>query len=160
MKTHEDRIARAAETAVRKAGEILRSHADRQLKVAASTQHDFKLEVDVLSERAILDVISSAFPDHAILAEESGTTEGAGDYLWIIDPLDGTVNFYYGLPYYCVSIACFARPGGQPPPAARGVESLDISLIDPDKSFEFEVPAYNEYQELESQVEVPLPGVL
>ena len=131
MKSHEDRIAEVAETAARKAGEILRSHCDRKLKVNASTQHDFKLEVDVLSERAILDVISSAFPEHAILAEESGTAEGSGNYQWIIDPLDGTVNYYYGLPYYCISIACFARPDGQPPPAARGVESLDIDFIPP-----------------------------
>jgi fructose-1,6-bisphosphatase/inositol monophosphatase family enzyme len=129
MKSNEDRIAEVAETAARKAGEILRSHADRQLKVAASTRHDFKLEVDVLSERAILEVISSAFPEHAILAEESGTAEGAGDYLWIIDPLDGTVNFYYGLPYYCVSIACFARPGGQPSHTARGIESLGRPVV-------------------------------
>ena len=125
MKPEEDRIAEVAEEAARKAGELLESHRGGPLKVDESAEHDYKLEVDVLSERTILEVIKGAFPGHAILAEESGTAGGGGDeagggtdsgaggnpgggYQWIIDPLDGTVNFYFGIPYYCVSIACFA----------------------------------------------------
>jgi fructose-1,6-bisphosphatase/inositol monophosphatase family enzyme len=123
MTSQEDLIAEVAEKAALEAGEILRSHSNRQLKVDESFGHDFKLEVDMFSEKAILGVISGAFPEHAILAEESGTAGRGGDYQWIVDPLDGTVNYYYGLPYYCVSIACFALPESEPP-AARTVESL------------------------------------
>lgn len=128
MKSHEDRIAEVAEIAARKAGEVLRSHRDRQHQVNESTEHDIKLEVDVLSERAILDVISNSFPEHAILAEEGEAAAGSADYLWIVDPLDGTVNFYYGLPYYCVSIACFAQ-SDKLPHEARTVESLGRPVV-------------------------------
>jgi fructose-1,6-bisphosphatase/inositol monophosphatase family enzyme len=60
--------------------------------------------------------IREQFPEHAILSEESGAREGTGGYTWVIDPLDGTVNFWYGLPFFCVSIACYrtsGRPSGQ-----------------------------------------------
>ena len=60
-------------------------------------------EVDRASEDAIIDVIKAAYPDHAILAEESGAS-GDSEYVWIIDPLDGTTNFLHGFPQYCVSI--------------------------------------------------------
>lgn len=61
-------------------------------------------EADHASEKAILAVIKSAFPDHQILAEESGETAKDSDYKWIIDPIDGTVNFAHGIPLNCVSI--------------------------------------------------------
>jgi len=62
-------------------------------------------EADHASEKAILSVIKKAFPDHQILAEESGALEQSSDYKWIIDPIDGTVNFAQGIPLNCVSIA-------------------------------------------------------
>jgi myo-inositol-1(or 4)-monophosphatase len=62
--------------------------------------------VDRAAEEAVIDVVRKAYPDHAILAEESGEMKGtAADYCWIIDPLDGTTNFIHGFPQYCVSIA-------------------------------------------------------
>ena len=61
-------------------------------------------EADHASEKAIMDVICSAFPDHQVLGEESGKLEKQSDYTWIIDPIDGTVNFAHGIPLNCVSI--------------------------------------------------------
>ena len=66
--------------------------------------NDFVSEVDRGSERAIIAVLQRKFPDHAVLAEESGAS-GAAEHTWIIDPLDGTTNFLHGLPHHCVSIA-------------------------------------------------------
>jgi fructose-1,6-bisphosphatase/inositol monophosphatase family enzyme len=74
--------------------------------------HDVKLETDQLCEKAIIAAIREPFPDHAILTEESGELPGSGDCTWIVDPLDGTVNFWHGLPFFCVSIACY-RNGGR-----------------------------------------------
>jgi fructose-1,6-bisphosphatase/inositol monophosphatase family enzyme len=64
--------------------------------------------------------IRAHFPDHSILSEESGALTGKGAYTWIIDPLDGTVNFWHGLPFFCVSIACY-RNGGCSPDAHAGL---------------------------------------
>ena len=81
------------------------------LKVSAKGSNDFVTEVDQAAEAAIIDVLLEAYPGHAILAEESGRQRGAqdSDYLWIIDPLDGTTNFIHGLPVYAVSIALAFR---------------------------------------------------
>jgi myo-inositol-1(or 4)-monophosphatase len=95
--------------AARAAGAII-NQASRDLdliKVNTKGPNDFVTEVDQLAERAVIDTLLAAYPGHAILAEESGRAQGAKDseYLWIIDPLDGTTNFIHGLPMYCVSIA-------------------------------------------------------
>ena len=62
-------------------------------------------DVDRRAEEIILDGIRRAYPDHAVLAEESGKNETQSDYCWIVDPLDGTTNFVHDYPFYCVSIA-------------------------------------------------------
>jgi myo-inositol-1(or 4)-monophosphatase len=95
--------------AARTAGGII-NQASRDLdliKVNSKGPNDFVTEVDQAAERAIIETLLSAYPGHGILAEESGNTRGAKDseYVWIIDPLDGTTNFIHGLPIYCVSIA-------------------------------------------------------
>ena len=66
---------------------------------------DLLTEADTESEKTIITTIRKAFPDHAILAEESGATEGTAQYRWLIDPLDGTTNFAHQLPIFAVSIA-------------------------------------------------------
>ncbi len=79
-----------------------------QLRVTAKNHNDFVTEVDQAAEQAIIDVLQQAYPDHAILAEESGPSanlSAENEYLWIIDPLDGTTNFIHGFPQYAVSIA-------------------------------------------------------
>jgi myo-inositol-1(or 4)-monophosphatase len=81
------------------------------LKVATKGTNDFVTEVDRAAEEAIIATLLEAYPGHGILAEESGRERGArhSDYLWIIDPLDGTTNFIHGLPVYAVSIALSFR---------------------------------------------------
>ncbi len=92
--------------AARKAGSIItRASFDLdKLTVRSKRQKDYVSEVDHAAEDAIISVLREAYPDHAILAEESGQTEAKSEYLWVIDPLDGTTNFLHGFPQYCVSI--------------------------------------------------------
>lgn len=78
------------------------------LEVTTKGRNDFVSDVDRLAEREIISVIAKAYPDHAIMAEESGNS-GESDTVWIIDPLDGTTNFLHGFPHYCVSIAVMVR---------------------------------------------------
>jgi myo-inositol-1(or 4)-monophosphatase len=99
--------------AARAAGAIInRAALDiERLQVESKGTNDFVTEVDKAAEVAIIEVILQAYPGHAILAEESGREHGAkhSDYLWIIDPLDGTTNFIHGFPVYAVSIALSFR---------------------------------------------------
>ncbi|EGK73379.1 Inositol-1-monophosphatase [Methyloversatilis universalis FAM5] len=93
--------------AARRAGQIItRASEDVDLlKVSSKRQNDFVTEVDRAAEDAIIGILREAYPDHAILAEESGESGATSDYRWIIDPLDGTTNFIHGTPQYAVSIA-------------------------------------------------------
>jgi len=93
--------------AARKAGSIInRASLDLDLiKVSSKGRSDFVTEVDRAAEAAIIDTLKRAYPEHEILAEESGASKaGGGEYTWIIDPLDGTTNFIHGFPQYAVSI--------------------------------------------------------
>ncbi len=99
-------MLKTAKAAALAAGEIHMQNYGKTLNIDAKLKYDIKLEVDKLSEKAIIEVIRSNYPDHSILAEERGMIDNKSDYLWIIDPLDGTVNFYYGIPYFCTSVAC------------------------------------------------------
>ena len=92
--------------AARAAGQILLRYHSRhsEVKIQQKGINDFVSEVDLLAEQEIIAVIKKAYPQHAILAEESGHVEGE-DCEWIIDPLDGTTNFLHGIPHYSVSIA-------------------------------------------------------
>lgn len=74
------------------------------LTVQSKSPNDFVTEVDRAAEAAIIEVLRDAYPEHAILAEESGRS-GDSEYCWIIDPLDGTTNFIHGFPQYAISIA-------------------------------------------------------
>jgi len=93
--------------AARQAGKILVQYFDRvdSLNIREKSSNDFVSEVDKAAEDAIIDIIKAAYPDHSILAEESGKHKGNSDYLWIIDPLDGTTNYLHGFPQFAVSIA-------------------------------------------------------
>jgi myo-inositol-1(or 4)-monophosphatase len=106
--------------AARRAGSIInRASLDLDLvKVTKKGHHDFVTEVDKAAEAAIIEALLTAYPDHSILAEESGLSSGKGksnvvpveaENIWIIDPLDGTTNFIHGFPQYCVSIALSQR---------------------------------------------------
>jgi myo-inositol-1(or 4)-monophosphatase len=76
----------------------------QHLEVTTKGRNDYVSDVDRLAEQEVINVIKKAYPDHAIMAEESGRS-GDNETLWIIDPLDGTTNFLHGFPHYCVSIA-------------------------------------------------------
>jgi myo-inositol-1(or 4)-monophosphatase len=93
--------------AARKAGNIIIRAVDRleTVKISAKAQNDFVTDIDHQSEKTIIEIIKKSYPSHSILAEEKGFTQGDEDYLWIIDPLDGTTNFIHGLPHFAVSIA-------------------------------------------------------
>ena len=95
--------------AARAAGSIInRAALDiESVRVSQKKANDFVTEVDQAAEQAIIETLLSAYPGHGIWAEESGKEHGAQDseFVWIIDPLDGTTNFIHGLPVYCVSIA-------------------------------------------------------
>lgn len=92
--------------AARNAGDLIQRSSENvgHLTINQKSQHDFVSEVDYKAEQEIINVIHNAFPDHAILAEESGEHQG-NEYVWVIDPLDGTTNFLHGFPQYAVSIA-------------------------------------------------------
>ena len=95
----------------RDAGGIIASRFGRVLQVSNKGDIDLVTESDLASENLIIERIKSHYPRHAILAEESGATDGIRDtpgrseWKWIIDPLDGTTNYAHGYPCYCVSIA-------------------------------------------------------
>ena len=95
--------------AARAAGAIInRAALDVEaVRISQKQVNDFVTEVDHAAEQAIIETLLTAYPGHGILAEETGNTHGAkhSDYVWIIDPLDGTTNFIHGFPVYCVSIA-------------------------------------------------------
>lgn len=99
-----ERIKSVGIAAACRGGKILQEHFGKLQSIRKKGAIDLVTEADVRSEAAIIETITGAFPDHAILAEESGARRGSGGR-WIIDPLDGTTNFAHNLPLFCVSIA-------------------------------------------------------
>ncbi|MGB0993289.1 MAG: inositol monophosphatase family protein [Akkermansiaceae bacterium] len=95
----------AAKQAAHQAGALLREHFGQSLDVDEAKHHDIKLALDRESQDLITRVLLDAFPDHALYGEEGIAGNQSSDYQWIVDPIDGTVNFFYGIPHYCVSIA-------------------------------------------------------
>jgi myo-inositol-1(or 4)-monophosphatase len=112
-------LLNTAVKAARRAGALInRASLDIDLlRVGRKAPNDFVTETDQAAEAAIIEVLAKAYPDHDFLAEESGTAGSGGkrlgaarsDYVWIIDPLDGTTNFIHGFPQYAVSIALAFR---------------------------------------------------
>lgn len=95
-----------AQHAARHAGDLLRHHFLQDKIVDARLAHDIKLRLDKECQQLIYDELHAAYPDYAFLGEEGGS---GGDIEWIVDPLDGTVNYFYGIPLFCVSIALRVR---------------------------------------------------
>ena len=100
-------MLRKAIEASRLAGETIRHYANqvRKLDIENKAHNDFVTKVDREAEMQVMRLLQRAYPDHAFWGEESGRIGGESEYEWIIDPLDGTTNFLYGLPQYSVSIA-------------------------------------------------------
>jgi myo-inositol-1(or 4)-monophosphatase len=100
--------------AARRAGDIIVRNVNRvhQLQITSKDRNDFVTEVDTKAELDIIETIRHTFPDHAFLGEESGrvaSKTGKNEFVWIIDPLDGTTNFIHGFPQFAVSLAVERR---------------------------------------------------
>ncbi len=92
--------------AARQSGRIILMHYDRldRIEVTQKGRNDFVSQADTEAEEIALEILLKAYPEHGVVAEESGRREG-GEYTWVIDPLDGTTNFIHGFPQFAVSIA-------------------------------------------------------
>ncbi len=104
-----DEIKHTGIAAAYKAGKIIGGYFGRFFQIRKKGAIDLVTQADLASEKLIINTIRSKFPDHMILAEESGFTKGTSKYKWIIDPLDGTTNFAHGLGIVSISIAFMAH---------------------------------------------------
>jgi myo-inositol-1(or 4)-monophosphatase len=95
----------AAIEAARAAGQLLRENFDQPLHINSSEQHDIKLEIDVRTQELITRMLLDRFPQHALYGEEGLVGDQTAEYQWVVDPLDGTVNYFYRIPHFCTSIA-------------------------------------------------------
>src|SRR5437773_3415267 len=95
--------------AARAVGELMRQNLRATKRINSATQHDIKLELDVRSQKLIEKTLRSAYPGVAILGEEGVLGDIEAEHRWVVDPIDGTVNFTYGIPHCCVSIALQVR---------------------------------------------------
>lgn len=91
--------------AAKEAGEILLELAKATIEYKMKNSRDIQAEADLCSEKAIIRKIRAVFPSHSIFAEESGEDMHESEYLWIVDPLDGTINYARGIEQFCISIA-------------------------------------------------------
>jgi myo-inositol-1(or 4)-monophosphatase len=98
-----------AVSAAHGAGKLMRANLRTPKKIHSSTQHDIKLELDVRCQKLIEKTLRSAYPQVAILGEEGVLGDISSEHRWVVDPIDGTVNFTYGIPHCCVSIALQVR---------------------------------------------------
>lgn len=117
-----------AVAAAQSAGAIMAKNLNLPKKVNATTQHDIKLDLDERCQRRIESMLQKAFPHIAILGEEGVLGDQQSDYRWVVDPIDGTVNFTYGIPHACVSIALQGRVS-TPPPGGSGTDADYQNLV-------------------------------
>ena len=106
-----NRALACAATAARGAGKLMRAHSRLLKKINKATPHDIKLELDVRCQKSIERTLRGAFPSVAVLGEEGVRGDPEAPVRWVVDPIDGTVNFFYGIPHACVSIALQERCG-------------------------------------------------
>ncbi|MCM8760204.1 MAG: inositol monophosphatase [Candidatus Omnitrophica bacterium] len=100
-----------AKKVVKEAGAFLNKQS-YSAEISSMSAYDVKLRQDIESEKIILNEIIKNFPDDGYISEEKGEKQGKSGYLWIIDPLDGTVNYYRGIPHCSISIACLNNTDG------------------------------------------------
>ncbi len=98
-------LLNTAVEAARSAGGYAHAEADRRMEVAERSRYDVKLLLDRESQTMAEEVIQRAYPEHAILGEEGRRDRAAADIVWVIDPIDGTVNFSHGMPNWCSAVA-------------------------------------------------------
>jgi len=112
MKFSSQRALACATTAARAAGRLMRREKTAAKKINQQSQHDIKLELDVRCQKLIEKTLLAAFPQSAVLGEEGVAGVADSALRWVVDPIDGTVNFTYGVPHACVSIALQERAKG------------------------------------------------
>ena len=105
---------RAAIKAARAAGKIMRDNWNAPKRVKMSHAHDIKLELDVRCQEVIEKILRQAFPKIPLLGEEGNSGDVNAEYRWVVDPIDGTVNYFFGVPHAAVSIALQATAPGSP----------------------------------------------
>ena len=91
--------------ATRTAGEIIRGGWDSDKQITFKGRADIVTDIDVAAEKAVLEILTSAFPNFGILAEESQPVPGSSPYRWVVDPLDGTRNYAHSIPHFCTIVA-------------------------------------------------------
>jgi len=96
---------KTAVEAARAAGVLLKQNFGKAHAVNTFEAHDIKLDLDVRSQELITGILLDRYPDHAIYGEEGIAGNADSPYQWIVDPIDGTVNYFYGIPHFCISIA-------------------------------------------------------
>src|SRR5271170_7905143 len=112
MKTVSTQAALAiAVKAARAAGKIMRDNWHLPKRVNSAEAHDIKLELDVRCQKLITKILLAAFPEISLLGEEGDSGDANAEYRWVVDPIDGTVNYFFGMPHACVSIALQRRDG-------------------------------------------------
>jgi myo-inositol-1(or 4)-monophosphatase len=121
----------AAEDAARRVGQIMRRHLHQAKQTNETTQHDIKLELDVRSQRLIQRTLQRAFPGVPLLGEEGVSGDINAPNRWVVDPIDGTVNFAYGIPHACVSIALQHRTTPLDAGFADGFRTIAGVVYDP-----------------------------
>jgi myo-inositol-1(or 4)-monophosphatase len=110
--SEQQRALKSAAAAAKSAGEIMRKNLRAVKKVNAETSHDIKLELDVRCQKLIERKLRAAFPEIALLGEEGVSGAQDAELRWVVDPIDGTVNFAHGIPHACVSIALQEKVSG------------------------------------------------
>ncbi len=105
----------AAVDAAKAAGAIMRKNLHAKKRANEITSHDIKLELDVRCQKLIERKLHAAFPAISVLGEEGDSGDSGSEYRWVVDPIDGTVNFAHGIPHACVSIALQRKVNGRVP---------------------------------------------
>ena len=125
--TETKRSLATAVSAARAAGKMMRANLNKEKKVNEASQHDIKLDLDVRCQKRIERELRRAFPTVPILGEEGILGDPEAPVRWVVDPIDGTVNFTYGIPHACVSIALQVRRRSKvqgPRPKAKPAEEF------------------------------------
>jgi myo-inositol-1(or 4)-monophosphatase len=104
-KIPQNKALAVAVKAARAAGKIMRDNWYLPKRVNSAEAHDIKLELDVRCQKLITKILFAAFPKISLLGEEGDSGDAKSEYRWVVDPIDGTVNYFYGMPHACVSIA-------------------------------------------------------
>jgi myo-inositol-1(or 4)-monophosphatase len=103
-------MEKTAIKAAKEAGKIILQYYSKNINAKSKgNTYDLVTEADLAAENKIISIIKNRFPNHSLLTEESGEEIHKSDYLWVIDPLDGTNNFYHKFPMFCVSIALYKK---------------------------------------------------